>query len=434
MATIDESPYPLYMHDADEDTWYSVGGRVSTGANYQWNGAHQFNNLFKVTDIAQITKGFNSYVTTTDRNAAMPNPTQGLLSYVLRDAATNVIDRFEYYDGYDAEDWKPLIRLDTVYTGDTQYLTNKTIWAPDFDGGPLVYVGSVDFSTNDEYLPPNYASLTWSDGLFTFVGGVGPNGVQLNVGQQILHTVINNSGSNIYKGDVVTVISSDGSNLTVAAVTAQVYTEGLGDLSPETVLGLAYEDIADGFLGTVISYGEVMPFDTGAYLEGEAVWLSAATPGKLTSIRPADPNQQVFVGWCVRQDYLVGSIFVDIKHGSALNDLYNVSITAPVDRNILSFSGNKWINKPILAAILEVDGAGSGIDADLLDGQQGAWYAPINSPTLTGVPRAPTPTVGDSSTKIATTEFVMENSGSGTILVAIDPQDGNYLLGVSVLM
>lgn len=31
------------------------------------------------------------------------------------------------------------------------------------------------------------------------------------------------------------------------------------------------------------------------------------------------------------------------------------------------------------------DGAGSGLDADLLDGQQGSWYAPSNSPTFLGV-------------------------------------------------
>jgi len=35
------------------------------------------------------------------------------------------------------------------------------------------------------------------------------------------------------------------------------------------------------------------------------------------------------------------------------------------------------------------DGAGSTLDADLLDGQQGAWYAPIASPTFTGTVTMP---------------------------------------------
>lgn len=48
--------------------------------------------------------------------------------------------------------------------------------------------------------------------------------------------------------------------------------------------------------------------------------------------------------------------------------------------------------------------------------------APLSSPALTGTPTAPTPTAGDDSTKIATTEFVQD---------AIDSEetraDGAYL-------
>lgn len=38
----------------------------------------------------------------------------------------------------------------------------------------------------------------------------------------------------------------------------------------------------------------------------------------------------------------------------------------------------------LLASMLEVDGAGSGLDADLLDGQHGSYYAPVANPVLTG--------------------------------------------------
>lgn len=40
-----------------------------------------------------------------------------------------------------------------------------------------------------------------------------------------------------------------------------------------------------------------------------------------------------------------------------------------------------------------------------------AGYAPLNSPALTGTPTAPTPTAGDNSTKIATTEFIANATG-----------------------
>jgi hypothetical protein len=38
----------------------------------------------------------------------------------------------------------------------------------------------------------------------------------------------------------------------------------------------------------------------------------------------------------------------------------------------------------ILTRVKEVDGTGSGLDADLLDGQHGSYYAPVASPTFNG--------------------------------------------------
>jgi hypothetical protein len=56
------------------------------------------------------------------------------------------------------------------------------------------------------------------------------------------------------------------------------------------------------------------------------------------------------------------------------------------------------------------DGAASGLDADLLDGQQGSFYAPISSPNFGGDPKAPTRPLHDDSTSIATTAFVQAES------------------------
>jgi hypothetical protein len=45
-------------------------------------------------------------------------------------------------------------------------------------------------------------------------------------------------------------------------------------------------------------------------------------------------------------------------------------------------------------------------------------YAPINSPTFTGTPAAPTPAIGDNSTKIATTAFV-QNAANGRLSLSV---------------
>jgi len=52
------------------------------------------------------------------------------------------------------------------------------------------------------------------------------------------------------------------------------------------------------------------------------------------------------------------------------------------------------------------DGASSGLDADLLDGQEGSFYAPINDANLTGNARAPNRASSENSTAIANTAFV----------------------------
>jgi len=60
----------------------------------------------------------------------------------------------------------------------------------------------------------------------------------------------------------------------------------------------------------------------------------------------------------------------------------------------------------LLNSIKTIDGSLSGLDADLLDGQHASFFAPINSPALTGVPTVPTAAVDTSTTQVATTAFV----------------------------
>lgn len=51
-----------------------------------------------------------------------------------------------------------------------------------------------------------------------------------------------------------------------------------------------------------------------------------------------------------------------------------------------ALASSSYTAADVLSKILTVDGAASGLDADLLDGQHGSYYAPIASPTFTGTP------------------------------------------------
>lgn len=72
----------------------------------------------------------------------------------------------------------------------------------------------------------------------------------------------------------------------------------------------------------------------------------------------------------------------------------------------------------VLAKLLTVDGSGSGIDADLLDGQHGSYYAPIASPTFTGLVTTPDIKVtGGTIRGIGTTALLQLDDNFGASMV-----------------
>ncbi|MDF1687312.1 MAG: hypothetical protein P1U50_11030 [Parvibaculaceae bacterium] len=91
----------------------------------------------------------------------------------------------------------------------------------------------------------------------------------------------------------------------------------------------------------------------------------------------------------------------------------------------------------ILSLLLSVDGVGSGLDADKLDGVQGSSYARKASPALTGDPTAPTQPAGNNSTRLATTAYAeravqefVNNSKSAALVKAWVSFDGTGVVSI----
>ncbi len=89
----------------------------------------------------------------------------------------------------------------------------------------------------------------------------------------------------------------------------------------------------------------------------------------------------------------------------------------------------------ILSMLLTVDGSGSGLDADTVDGVHAAALATLASPTFTGNPVAPTQATADNSTKLATTAFVQAvvaaaviAAGAGDVVGPASSVDGRVAL------
>lgn len=81
----------------------------------------------------------------------------------------------------------------------------------------------------------------------------------------------------------------------------------------------------------------------------------------------------------------------------------------------------------LLAWLLAQDGSGSGIDADMLDGQQGAWYADI--PARLGF--TPLDAALFTAAQILSRLLTVDGSGSGLDADMLDGQHGSYYADVA---
>lgn len=125
MATIDATGRPGYMYDDAGDVWYEISGKVSTAANYQWIGAHQFDNNVTMNGALTATLKFNSFLNPAARLSAIATPSTGLITFIQQDAIGNTINRFEFWNG---SAWVAYADPATTATlAGTQTLTNKTI-------------------------------------------------------------------------------------------------------------------------------------------------------------------------------------------------------------------------------------------------------------------------------------------------------------------
>ena len=268
-------------------------------------------------------------------------------------------------------------------TNATSLNTASTIVSRDSD--QAFDITGIDFDTTDT-ITAAVGRLSWDNGEGTLTLGLKGGNVNLSVGQEVVALCYNGTGSTINKGSVVYISGAQGQRPSITLSDADT------EVGSSKTFGVVAENISDGAEGLVCTFGIVSGIDTSAFTAGQSLWLSS-TAGQLTNTTPTQPAHSVFIGYCLHVNASSGRIFVNPQNGYELQELHNVLITSLADNHILSYdnASSLWKNQGLAAAIQEIDGALSGIDADLLDGQHGTYYAPINSPTFTGIVTVPTP-------------------------------------------
>ena len=213
----------------------------------------------------------------------------------------------------------------TSLTGITGGISSATYVQLNTAGGGATAVGKMQWDT------------TWNGPQI----GMGGGNVNLQIGQETLIYVYNNTGSTITDGQVVYVTGSQGQRLKVGLAQAN------SDSTSATILGMVTESIANNSSGFVTTQGMVNQINTSGFADGALIYLSPTTPGAWTATKPQAPQHLVQVGYVVKGGSSgAGSIYIHPQNGYELDELHDVLITSVANNNLLRYNSAvpAWVN------------------------------------------------------------------------------------------
>lgn len=204
-------------------------------------------------------------------------------------------------------------------------------------------ISTPDFVQFDTAATPTPAvgKLMWDvaeHGLSVLMAG---GNVNLQVGQETVLRVYNNTGSAFTDGQIVYGTGSSGQRVTVALAQAN------SDATSAAVLGMVTEPIADGAEGFITIQGVVHGIDTHSFTDGQVIYLSPTTPGAWTATKPVAPQHMVLLGYVVKGGSVGGgSVYINTQNGYELDELHDVLITSVANQNLLQYNSAipAWVN------------------------------------------------------------------------------------------
>lgn len=206
--------------------------------------------------------------------------------------------------------------------------------------------------------------------------------VEMNVGQELWLVVRNETGSSIVNGSAVYINGTHATGVPTIAL-AQANNE-----ITAVCTGLTTHTIENNTYGFVTTDGIVHGLDTSAFSGGNVLYLSATTPGALTTTRPSAPNIEFRIGVVTRANPSQGSINVDpgvrrLGNGTA-NQVYGMN-NAGNDNEWKTFTAGSGIvvsGGPGAIIISASGGGGSATGYESgVSPKSGGWYrAPGDGP------------------------------------------------------
>lgn len=167
--------------------------------------------------------------------------------------------------------------------------------------------------------------------------------LKLLIGQENLLRAKNSTSNTMSAGTVVYINGAQGNTPLVERSIAT------GDSTSARTVGIAAHSINNNSKGYFTTFGLVEGVDTSAYSVGQALYLSPQISGGLTGVKPQAPDHTVRIGEVINQG-ANGSIFVNIQNGFEIEELHNVRIINPQNKDgiVYNSASGLWLNIPVL--------------------------------------------------------------------------------------
>jgi len=308
------------------------------------------------TDAGTVTSvGLTVGSTGTDVNVAnSPVTTSGNITLNLPTASATNRGLLSSADWTTFNAKQGAITLTTTGSSGAATLIGTTLNIPNYSGALTGYVpytgatGNVDlgeFGISSGYfqadLTPSgslqVGRMQWNSSDGTMDLRLMGNNVTLQIGQEQVARVVNGTGGNLLESNyqAVKIIGAQGQRLQVGLARAD------NDANSKDTLGLVTENINNNQEGFITVSGIVNEINTTGSLQGETwtdgdtLYLSGTTSGRITNIKPSAPIHTVIVGFVVYAHANHGKIFVKIDNGYELEELHDVAPTPYVNKGVL---------------------------------------------------------------------------------------------------
>lgn len=190
---------------------------------------------------------------------------------------------------------------DETGTGSLVFGTSPTLSGPTIDGAsPFI---NMTPTTAPAY---QQGRLFYDSAAYTLNYYNDNTQMSVNIGQEQIVRVRNQTGADLTNGTVVYINGATGNTPTIAKAIATAF-------STADIIGVLTTDIANNGFGYVTISGLVNGLDLSAFTDGQAVFLSPTTPGAFTATEPTNPNYSVQVGIVLRANPSVGTLLVSIQ-------------------------------------------------------------------------------------------------------------------------